>query len=214
MRPNQWCVHVDLARLITLGLRVPVGAAAVRNVPPEMSTSRRPSLYTRGWDDLAKNDMAWRGIAALCEQFCTNGLWQSLPPLPRRSNTACLVLASVLTVALLMGGDGANTVTYVSHEKVTAAFVKGGGLAKGPDYSVGAMFRSASGAAELHDKQTDVYYVADGEATFVTGGKLGNIRERALRAERSGISPKAMCSRFLPAYRTGSRKFRIMCATC
>ena len=83
-----------------------------------------------------------------------------------------LVLASVLTVALLMGGDGANTVTYVSHEKVTAAFVKGGGLAKGPDYSVGAMFRSASGAAELHDKQTDVYYVADGEATFVTGGKL------------------------------------------
>lgn len=83
-----------------------------------------------------------------------------------------LVLASILTAALLMGGDGASMVTYVSHEKVAAAFVKGGGLASGPDYSVGAMHRSASGAAELHEKQTDVYYVADGEATFVTGGVL------------------------------------------
>ena len=83
-----------------------------------------------------------------------------------------LVLASVLTAAFLMAGDTANTVTYVSHDKVAAAFVKGGGLAKGSDYSVGAMVRTASGAAELHDKQTDVYYVADGEATFVTGGKL------------------------------------------
>jgi mannose-6-phosphate isomerase-like protein (cupin superfamily) len=83
-----------------------------------------------------------------------------------------LILASMLAAALLMGGDGASTVTYVSHEKVAAAFVKGGGLASGQDYSVGAMHRSASGAAELHEKQTDVYYVADGEATFVTGGVL------------------------------------------
>ncbi len=83
-----------------------------------------------------------------------------------------LVLASILTAALLMGGDGASTVTYVSHEKVAAAFVKGGGLASGPYYSVGAMHRTASGAAELHDTQTDVYYVADGEAILVTGGVL------------------------------------------
>ena len=83
-----------------------------------------------------------------------------------------LVLASILTAALLMGGDGASKVTYVNHEKVAEAFVKGGGLATGSDYSVGAMHRSASGAAELHEKQTDVYYVADGAATFVTGGVL------------------------------------------
>ncbi len=48
----------------------------------------------------------------------------------------------------------------------------GGGFANGPDYSVGAIHRSSSGAAELHDKQTDVYYVAEGEATFITGGVL------------------------------------------
>jgi mannose-6-phosphate isomerase-like protein (cupin superfamily) len=83
-----------------------------------------------------------------------------------------LLLASTLTAVLLMGGDGGSTVTYVSHEKVAEAFVKGGSLAAGSDYSVGALHRSASGSAELHEKQTDVYYVADGEATFVTGGEL------------------------------------------
>jgi mannose-6-phosphate isomerase-like protein (cupin superfamily) len=83
-----------------------------------------------------------------------------------------LLLAAMLTAITLMGGDGGPAVTYVSHEKVAAAFAKGGSLAAGADYSVGALHRSASGNAELHEKQTDVYYVADGEATFVTGGEL------------------------------------------
>jgi mannose-6-phosphate isomerase-like protein (cupin superfamily) len=83
-----------------------------------------------------------------------------------------VVLASMLSSVLLLGGDGASKVTYVSHEKVAEAFAKGGGFANGSDYSVGAIHRSSSGAAELHEKQTDVYYVADGEATFVTGGTL------------------------------------------
>jgi mannose-6-phosphate isomerase-like protein (cupin superfamily) len=78
----------------------------------------------------------------------------------------------MLTAVMLMGGDGGSSVTYVSHEQVAAAFVKGGGLAAGSGYSVGAMHRTSAGAAELHEKQTDVYYVADGEATFVTGGVL------------------------------------------
>jgi glc operon protein GlcG len=83
-----------------------------------------------------------------------------------------LVLAFMMTAALLLGGDGAPKVTYASHDQVAAAFVKGGGIASGPYYSVGAMHRTGSGAAELHDTQTDVYYVADGEATLVTGGML------------------------------------------
>jgi mannose-6-phosphate isomerase-like protein (cupin superfamily) len=83
-----------------------------------------------------------------------------------------LVLALILAAMALMGGDGVPAVTYVNHEQVAAAFVKGGGLAKGPGYGVGAMHRTSSGAAELHEKQTDIYYVADGEGTFVTGGTL------------------------------------------
>ncbi len=83
-----------------------------------------------------------------------------------------LVLTSLMSAALVLGSDGATSATYVSHEKVAAALAGGGGLATGPDYIVIGLHRSASGAAELHEKQTDVYYVVDGEATFVTGGKL------------------------------------------
>ena len=83
-----------------------------------------------------------------------------------------VVLATLMTGLLLLAGDEGPAVTYVGHDKVIAAFAKGGSLASGSDYSVGALHRSASGNAELHEKQTDVYYVADGEATFVTGGQL------------------------------------------
>ena len=83
-----------------------------------------------------------------------------------------LVLASLLTAALSMAGDGVPPATYINHEKVAAAFAKGGTLATASDYVVLALHRSESGNAELHEKQTDVYYVADGEATFVTGGEL------------------------------------------
>lgn len=83
-----------------------------------------------------------------------------------------VVLATLTIGLMLLAGDGGPAVTYVGHDKGTAAFAKGGSLASGSDYSVGALHRSASGNAELHEKQTDVYYVADGEATFVTGGQL------------------------------------------
>jgi mannose-6-phosphate isomerase-like protein (cupin superfamily) len=83
-----------------------------------------------------------------------------------------LVLVSLVTAALLTAGDGAPSATYINHEKIAAAFAKGGTLATASDYIVLALHRSESGNAELHEKQTDVYYVADGEATFVTGGEL------------------------------------------
>lgn len=83
------------------------------------------------------------------------------------------VLTFLMTAVLMMGSDGTIPATYVSHEKVAAALAGGrGGLATGPDYIVIGLRRTASGAAELHEKQTDVYYVVDGEATFITGGEL------------------------------------------
>jgi glc operon protein GlcG len=32
--------------------------------------------------------------------------------------------------------------------------------------------RSEDGKVELHEKETDVFYIVDGEATIVTGGKM------------------------------------------
>ena len=83
-----------------------------------------------------------------------------------------MVLASLTTAALLAGGDGETSVTFIGHEKVAAALAKNGPLVSASDLIVQGAYRSEAGKAELHEKQTDVYYVADGAATFVTGGVL------------------------------------------
>ena len=76
------------------------------------------------------------------------------------------------TAALLTGGDGRAPVTYIGHEKVAAALANNGTLLKASDLLVMGSHRSGAGHVELHDKETDVFYVVDGEATFVTGGKM------------------------------------------
>lgn len=80
-----------------------------------------------------------------------------------------------LFIALVLAwaaADGASTATYVSHEKVAAALAKGGSLVTSPDYLVSGSHRSGPGQVEVHEKETDVIYVVDGEATFVTGGTM------------------------------------------
>ena len=78
-----------------------------------------------------------------------------------------LAAAAVLCVAGVAPG-----VTYVDHEKVSAAFAKGGPLAKGPDLLVSGNHRDKAGEVEIHEKETDVIHIIDGEATFVTGGTI------------------------------------------
>jgi quercetin dioxygenase-like cupin family protein len=75
------------------------------------------------------------------------------------------VFAILATGFLLMGADQAN---YVSHDKVT----KGGSLSKGSDFTASALKRTSPGQVEIHVKETDIFYVMDGEATLVTGGEM------------------------------------------
>ncbi len=63
-------------------------------------------------------------------------------------------------------------VIYVDKDKVAAAFAKGGRLGAGSDYQASGARRTGAGQVEVHDKETDIFYVIDGEATFVTGGKM------------------------------------------
>jgi quercetin dioxygenase-like cupin family protein len=62
---------------------------------------------------------------------------------------------------------------------VAAAFAKGAPLLEVPGYKVHASRRDAPGEAEVHLWETDVIYVLDGEATFVTGGTLTEPKESA-----------------------------------
>src|SRR5579872_4120274 len=83
-----------------------------------------------------------------------------------------LALTALLTAISLAAGDRVPGVTYVEHEKVTAALNKGGPLVTASDLLVSGSHREKAGQVEVHDKETDVIYVVDGTATFVTGGTM------------------------------------------
>jgi len=70
--------------------------------------------------------------------------------------------------------SGPKPVSYYSKDQVAAAFAKGAVLFDGENggrnYMVHASRREAAGMAEIHEQDTDIVYVLDGTATFVTGG--------------------------------------------
>ena len=70
-------------------------------------------------------------------------------------------------------------VTHLPAETVTAGFAKGVNLAKAANYRVEASRRDVAGEVEVHTKDTDIFYVTSGSATFVTGGTLVGGREIA-----------------------------------
>ena len=78
----------------------------------------------------------------------------------------------VATVVLAGAQSGNSGVTHVDPDKVAAALAKGGVLVSASDLIVQGGHREIAGQVEVHDKQTDVIYVLDGDATFVTGGTI------------------------------------------
>lgn len=86
-------------------------------------------------------------------------------------NLAVRITMMTVTAAAALAA-GAPSVTYVGHDKVTEALAKGGDLVKAPDLIVLGTHRAGPGQVEVHEKETDVMYVVDGSATFVTGGKV------------------------------------------
>ncbi len=84
-----------------------------------------------------------------------------------------LMLASLFTIGVLVAAqtDGSGVI-HVDPEKVAAALAKGGSLVTRPDLLVSGSHREKGGQVEVHDKETDVLYILDGEATFVSGGQM------------------------------------------
>ena len=92
-----------------------------------------------------------------------------------------LALAAILsTAALVTVGMAAGfppRVHYIDHDKVAAGFVKGERVLEDEGLVVIAN-RGAQRGSEMHDTTNHVFIIEDGEAEFVTGGKM--------------IDPKAM----------------------
>jgi glc operon protein GlcG len=85
----------------------------------------------------------------------------------QQDNEIALVAAKALE-----GENVAPAVTYFKSEDVSAAFVKGAPLLEVPGYKIHASHRDGPGMAEVHDRDTDIIYVLEGTATFVTGGSV------------------------------------------
>ena len=83
-----------------------------------------------------------------------------------------LSLTVVASAAVLLSAADESGVVYVGHDKVAAALAKGGPLASGPNHIVSGSPREKGGSVEIHEKETDVFYVTDGQATLVTGGTI------------------------------------------
>lgn len=82
--------------------------------------------------------------------------------------------ARVLDIAAMPKTGAGLPVTYFGNEAVAAAFAKGATLFEGADrnYTVMAGKREGPGIAELHTRNSDVFYILEGTATFVTGGTI------------------------------------------
>jgi glc operon protein GlcG len=90
--------------------------------------------------------------------------------------------ASAFSTGSSTSSDPAAPVSYFERSKVDEAFSKGAILLDGSDgrnYMVHASRREKPGQAEIHTKDTDVIYVLDGTATFITGGEAINAKSTA-----------------------------------
>jgi len=83
-----------------------------------------------------------------------------------------LAIAGANALASSASAPTAKPVTYFDKNKVTAAFSQGAVLLDGTgrNYMVHASRREKPGMAEVHVKDTDIIYVLEGTATFVTSG--------------------------------------------
>ena len=88
-----------------------------------------------------------------------------------------LALAALLsTVALVTAGMAAGfppRVHYIGQDKVAAGFVKGERVLEDEGLVVIAQ-RVMQRGSEMHDNTNHVFIIQDGEAEFVTGGKMIN----------------------------------------
>ena len=84
---------------------------------------------------------------------------------------ALIALLTLTAAFLAIAVGGAAGVTYVDHDKVAAAISKGGSLVTAPDLTVTGSHRDKPGQVEVHDQETDVIYMIEGDAIFVTGGR-------------------------------------------
>jgi mannose-6-phosphate isomerase-like protein (cupin superfamily) len=68
-------------------------------------------------------------------------------------------------------GSFPNRVHHIDHDKVAAAFVKGARIIE-DDALIVIANRGMQRGSEMHDGTNHVFIIVDGEAEFITGGRM------------------------------------------
>jgi quercetin dioxygenase-like cupin family protein len=82
-----------------------------------------------------------------------------------------LIASTVLLTVIAADQAQKSAILHLDHQKVDAAFAKGGPLLATNNFKVMAGRRTGPGEVEIHEHDTDIFYIIEGSATFVTGGK-------------------------------------------
>ena len=86
--------------------------------------------------------------------------------------TRLLATAGVMIAIAVLVTAQSSSVTYIGHDKVAEALAKGGPLVTAANLTVSGNHRAGPGQVEVHDTETDIFYIVEGEATLVTGGTM------------------------------------------
>jgi quercetin dioxygenase-like cupin family protein len=94
------------------------------------------------------------------------------------------LLTGIISMTASAAVAQSRAVTHVDSEKVAAALAGAsrgivGPLVSAKDYTVSGIKRTKPGEVEIHDHETDIFYVTDGEATFLTGGTIVGAKQTA-----------------------------------
>jgi quercetin dioxygenase-like cupin family protein len=73
---------------------------------------------------------------------------------------------------LLNAADAPAPVIYMDAAKVAEALAKTGLITTNAEYMVAGAHRDKPGQVEVHENTTDILFVVEGEALYVTGGKM------------------------------------------
>ena len=112
-----------------------------------------------------------------------------------------LALAAILsTAALATAASFPQRVHYIDHDKVAAAFVKGGRIIEDQGLIVIAQ-RVVGRGSEMHDNTNHVFIIMDGDAEFITGGKL--VDPKATAPGQTRGEARAVVDRRVAAARRG-----------
>lgn len=110
------------------------------------------------------------GVPIVVDGQIVGGIGVSGAASAQQDEELAIAGANVLSLPTAMSS---NPVNYFASDAVSAAFAKGAVLidgSEGRNYMVHASHREKPGQAEIHTLDTDIIYVLDGTATFVTGG--------------------------------------------